>query len=101
MSKKGTIVNLEELEKQKQELINSDPELKKFDEEWEQEYQIRKKLRMAREEAGINQKILGMKSGLNHRAISRVETNTNVSPSLKTVVKYLNAIGYKLDVVKE
>ena len=101
MNEKGTIVNLEELEKQKQELINSDPELKKFDEEWEQEYQIRKKLRMAREEVGINQKILGMKSGLNHRAISRVETNTNVSPSLKTVVKYLNAIGYRLDVVKE
>jgi hypothetical protein len=34
----------EDLEREKQALINSDPELKKFDEEWEQEYQIRKKL---------------------------------------------------------
>ena len=44
-------VNLKDLEKQKQELINSEPELKKFDEEWEQEYQVRKKLRMAKEES--------------------------------------------------
>ena len=96
----GTEVSLEDLEKEKQALINSDPELKRFDEEWEQEYQIRKKLRMAREEAGINQKVLGMLSGLDHRAISRVETNAEVSPNLKTVVKYLNAIGYRLDIVK-
>ena len=96
----GAEVRLEDLEKERLELINSDPELKKFDEEWEQEYQIRKKLRTAREEAGINQKVLGMLSGLDHRAISRVETNTDVSPNLKTIVKYLNAIGYRLEVVK-
>lgn len=96
----GTKIQLEDLEIERQELINSDTELKKSDEEWEQEYQVRKKLREARETAGINQKLLGILSGLDHRAISRVETNTNVSPNLKTVIKYLNAIGYKLDVVK-
>ena len=96
----GTMIKLEDLEKEKQELISSDPELKKFDEEWEQEYQIRKKLRTAREEAGVNQKMLGMLSGLDHRAISRIETNAEVSPNLKTIVKYLNAIGYRLEIVK-
>ena len=57
-------------------------------------------MRLAREDAGINQKALGMMSGLDHRAISRVETNTEISPNLKTIVKYLNASGYTLDVVK-
>jgi len=46
----GAKVHLEDLEKERLELINSDPELKKLDEEWEQEYQIRKKIRMATEE---------------------------------------------------
>ena len=96
----GTVVCLIENEKQKQELVEANPELKQYSEEWEQDYQIRKQMRMAREAMGIDQKILGMLSGLDHRAISRVETNTEVSPTLKTIVKYLNAIGYKLEVVK-
>jgi len=96
----GTMVRYEDLVKEKQELIGSDPELKKHDDEWEQEYQIRKMMRTAREETGINQTVLGMMSGLDHRAISLVETNADVSPNLKTIVKYLNAIGYRLEVVK-
>jgi DNA-binding XRE family transcriptional regulator len=97
---RGHEVTLEELDKEKQALIEANPELAQFSEEWEQEYQIRKKLREAREAEGINQKVLGMLSGLDHRAISRVETNTNISPNLRTIVKYLNAIGYELDIRK-
>ena len=97
----GTEVCPIENKKEMQALIEANPELAQVSEEWEQEYQIRKQLREAREAEGISQKILGMLSGLDHRAISRVETNTNVSPNLKTIVKYLNAIGYRLKVVKE
>ena len=96
----GTVVCPIENKKRMQELIEDNPELQQVNDEWEQEYQIRKKLREAREAEGINQKVLGMLSGLDHRAISRVETNSDVSPNLKTIVKYLNAIGYRLDVVK-
>jgi len=80
--------------------LMQDPEVKTHMDEWEQEYEIRKKLRQAREEAGITQKSMGMLSGLDQRAISRVETKTDVSPNLKTIVKYLNAIGYEIDIKK-
>jgi len=97
---KGHEVSLTDVEAKINRLESISPELKAFSEEWEKEYQIRKQLRMAREESGINQKVLGMLSGLDQRAISRVETNTEISPSLKTIIKYLNAIGYELQVVK-
>ncbi|MDR2166569.1 MAG: helix-turn-helix domain-containing protein [Clostridiales bacterium] len=90
--------NLAAEEKKLQELMK-DPEVKQHIDEWEQEYELRKKMRMTRKQADMSQKVLGMLSGLDHRAISRVETNTGVSPNLKTVVKYLNALGYRLEVV--
>jgi len=87
-------------EKKMQELIESNPELKQFADEWDKEYEFRKKLVVARKEAGITQKQLGMLSGLDYRAISRAESNEDISPTLKTLIKYLNAIGYDLDIVK-
>ena len=96
----GHQVSVAEVESKLNELKDLSPELKAFADEWEKEYQLRKQLRMAREASGVNQKVLGMLSGLDQRAISRVETNTEVSPSLKTIIKYLNAIGYELQVVK-
>jgi len=93
---RGEMVKLEDVERRIMELTESDPELKQFNDEWNQEYEIRKMLREAREEAGVSQKIVGMLSGLDYRAISRIETNTEVSPNLKTIIKYLNAIGYRM-----
>jgi len=101
VEEKGTFA-VADMEKEAEILkeLMQDPEVKTHMDEWEQEYQIRKKLRQAREEAGITQKEVGMLSGLDQRAISRVETNTNVSTNLKTIVKYLNAIGYELEIKK-
>ena len=92
--------DMENEAKKMQEIIDSDPEMKQFADEWDKEYEFRKKLVTARKEAGVTQKQLGMLSGLDYRAISRAESNSDISPNLKTLVKYLNAIGYELDVVK-
>jgi len=92
--------NVKEEEKRMQEMIDSDPNLAKFAEEWDREYEFRKKLVLARKEAGITQKELGAMSGLDYRAISRAETSEDVSPSLKTLIKYTSALGYRLDIVK-
>jgi len=96
-----TQANAKDEQKRMQDMIDSDPELAKFAEEWDKEYEFRKKLVLARKEAGLTQKELGTLSGLDFRAVSRAETSTDVSPSLKTLIKYLNAVGYKLDIVKQ
>ena len=92
--------NMEEEAKKLQTLMDSDPVVKKHIEEWDEEYEFRKKLAAARRETGLTQKEIGMLSGLNYRAISRVESSSDVSPNLKTVIKYLNALGYKLEIIK-
>ena len=96
----GTVVDREKNAQKIQELINSDPELKEAAEEFEKEYQFRKKLVLARKEAGLTQKDLESKTGLAQRAISRLESDTEVSPSVRTLIKYLGSMGYELDIVK-
>ena len=86
-------------QKMQQERMEANPEIKEFIEEWDREYEFRKKLALARKESGLTQKEVSMLSGLNQRAISRAESNTGVSPNLKTILKYIDALGYKLDVV--
>jgi len=84
-----------------QAMIDADPELGEASDVFNQEYEFRKKLVLARKGAGLTQKELGMMSGLPFRAISRMETNTEVSPNIRTLFKYLSALGYNLEIVKE
>ena len=83
-----------------QSMIDADSELREFSEEFDREYELRKKLVLARKVAGLTQKELGDISGLPYRVISRIETNTEVSPSIRTLFKYLSALGYELEIVK-
>ena len=83
-----------------QQLIDSDPALKTAADEWDKEYEFRKKMVLARKEAGLTQKELEQVSGLDQRTISRMEVDEKISPSVKTLRKYLNALGYELDIVK-
>ena len=83
-----------------QAMIDSNPEVKKHIEEFDKEYEFRKKLVLARKEAGLTQKELENLSGLDQRAISRMEADDKISPSVKTIMKYLGALGYELDIVK-
>jgi len=86
-------------ERQKvQKLIDSDPELKEYADELDREYEFRQKLVMARKQSGLTQKELSMISGLDHRAVSRAENNTDISPNLKTLIKYIDALGFQLDI---
>ena len=91
--------NAEHEEKILEELME-DPEVKQHIEELDKEDEFRRRLVQARKEAGIPQKTIGMLTGLDQRAISRVETNKAISPNLRTLVKYVNAIGYELDLRK-
>ena len=92
--------NIDEERKMVQELIKTCSEAKKAHEEFNKEYEFRKKLVLAREAAGLTQKELENLSDLDQRTISRIETNKDISPSIKTLMKYLNALGYELDIVK-
>ena len=96
----GRKVNIDEIKKRRQELINSDPELARASEEWNKEYIFRKKLTLAREEMGMTQKQLQEASGLDQRTISRIEVDEKISPSVRTLIKYLGALGYQLDITK-
>ena len=82
------------------EELMQDPEVKQHMDELDREAAFRQKLIQARKDAGIQQKTIGMLTGLDQRAISRVEANKTISPNLRTLVKYLGAIGYELDIKK-
>ena len=91
--------NPEQEDKILEELME-DPEVKQHIDELDKEAEFRQRLVQARKDAGIHQKTIGMLTGLDQRAISRVETNNTISPNLRTLVKYVNAIGYELDLKK-
>lgn len=52
----------------------------------------------ARKSKQITQAEISKKSGLTQSVISRVENGTH-SPTMQTMIKYLHAIGYTLQVV--
>jgi DNA-binding XRE family transcriptional regulator len=81
-------------------MIDADPELQIAASEFNREYEFRRKLVAARKAAGLTQKELGNKSGLPYRAISRMESNTDISPNIRTVLRSLSALGYDLEIVK-
>jgi len=95
-----TEANMGVEKKRLEELMENSPEAKSAVEEFRKEYEFRKKLVLAREEAGLSQRQLQEISGLDQRAISRMEADEKISPSVKTLMKYLNALGYELDIVK-
>ena len=96
----GVKITREALEAKKRALIEADPSLAQQSEEWNKEYEFREKMVLARQEAGLRQKDVEQQTGLAQRAISRLESDMDVSPNIRTVIKYLNSIGYELDVVK-
>jgi len=91
--------NREEEARKLQTIIESDTEVKRHIDDWDKEYAFRKKLALARREAGLTQSEMERLSGIDQRAVSRIESDKENSPSLKTLIKYLNAIGYELDIV--
>ena len=83
------------------ELLRTSPKAREAVEDFDRECDFRGKLVRAREAAGITQKELQERTNLDQRTISRIEVNKEISPSIKTLMKYLGGLGYELDVVKK
>ena len=92
-----------------QEMFKDDPQAKETFRQYEmahieaerlrkEEMQLRAKLSEIRKINNINQKDLREKSGLTQQAISRIEVGKDVSPSLKSIIRYVDAIGCRLTV---
>lgn len=96
-----TEANMEQEAKELQEMMDASPEVKAHIEAFNAEYELRKKMVLARKESGLTQQEVGLRAGLDYRAISRAETNSEVSPNLRTLIKYLNAIGCELEIVRK
>ena len=80
------------------ELVNSDPEIKKQHDAFEEEMRFKQKLINARKAASMTQREIGIKSGLSQQAVSRLEKGHGTT--VETLIKYLNSIGYRLKIEK-
>ncbi len=87
----GKFKNWEEVRK----TLNITPEQ---EEEIRIESEIIKATIEARKEKQMTQAEISKKSGLTQSAVARVESGTH-SPTMQTMIKYLHAIGYTLQVV--
>lgn len=91
-----TDVILNEEAQELKEICTENPEVMKAVSEFDKEFELRLKLIEARKKAGLTQKEVEERSGLAQQAISRIETDNNISPSIKSLIKYVDAIGYEL-----
>lgn len=93
-----------------QEVFKDDPEAKEIFREYEifhiesarlqrEEMKLRGELTKMRKLNNITQKDVQQSSGLSQQAISRIEIGKDVSPSLKSLIKYVDAIGCQLKLV--
>jgi len=90
-------------EKKELEELLKDPEAKKAYEEFEREYAFRQKLAEARKANNITQQEIQRRTGLPQQSISRIEKGTALkqSPTLRTLLKYVDAIGYELTITEK
>ena len=72
-----------------------DPEVKREFDVLEPEFQLIREMIKARREAGLTQKELAERTGLQQSNISRIE-NGNGNPSLETLNKIAQGLGKKL-----
>ena len=75
---------------------NSDPKVKAAIDQFDNECRLRRELAYARKRKKISQAQIHEMTGLTQQVISRIESNTDISPSLKNLMIYANAIGYEL-----
>ena len=82
--------------KELDEAYKSDPRVKAAIDQFDNECRLRRELAEARKQKNITQARIKEITGLTQQVISRIETNTDISPSLKNLMIYANAIGYEL-----
>ena len=95
-------VDIAQEQKEFNELLQN-PDAKKAFEEFEREYAFRQKLAVARRANNITQQEIHYKTGLPQQSISRIEKGTaqKQSPTLRTLLKYVDAIGCELTLARK
>ena len=74
----------------------NDLKVKAAIDQFDNECKLRRELAKARKQKNFTQLQIKELTGLTQQVISRIETNTDISPSLKNLIIYANAIGYEL-----
>ena len=85
------------------EKLLKDPKAQSAFEEFEREYAFRQKLASARKANHITQQEIQRRTGLPQQSISRIENGTaqKQSPTLRTLLKYVEAIGCELSLIQK
>jgi DNA-binding XRE family transcriptional regulator len=91
-----TEIIMNEEAKELESAYNSDIKVKAVIDQFDNECRLRRELAEARKQKNMTQVQIRELTGLTQQAISRIETNTDISPSLKNLMIYANAIGYEL-----
>jgi DNA-binding XRE family transcriptional regulator len=74
----------------------NDPKVKTAIDQFNAECKLRRELAEARKNKKITKTRIHELTGLTQQAINRIESNSDISPSLKNFIKYTNAIGYEI-----
>ena len=83
-------------------ILDSNPEIREIFDAEQKEFEFRLKLARARKERDLTQNNIVEVSGLTQQAISRIEKGTSDrSPTLKTLLKYVDALGYELTLTEK
>jgi len=91
-----TDIVMNEEAKELEEAYNADSKVKFAIDQFNAECKLRRELAEMRKQKEITQVDIQQLTGLTQQMISRIETNTEISPSLKNLMIYANAIGYEL-----
>jgi DNA-binding XRE family transcriptional regulator len=92
---------LNEEVKELEEAYKNNPKVRLAIEQFDAECKLRRELAEARRDNNISQAQLKELTGLTQQTISRIETNSEISPSIKLLLKCITAIGYEIKLVKK
>jgi len=79
-----------------EEAYNNDPKVRAALDQFDAECRLRYELTQARKKMKMTQVQIKEVTGLTQQVISRIESNTDISPSLKNLMIYAGALGYEL-----
>jgi len=91
-----TDIVLNEEAKELEEILRTNPVAKEALDQFEAECKLRRELASARKQQNMTQAELKERTGLTQQVISRIEKDHEISPSLRNLIKYVDAIGYEL-----
>jgi len=91
-----TNIILNEEAREMEDILKNNPKAKESYVQFEAECRLRRELAKVRKQRDITQTELKKRTGLTQQVISRIESDHEISPSLRNLIKYVNAIGYEL-----